>query len=248
MSEQALVAKTDPHTIVPVNDTARVLEMISRVASDPSADIDKLERLMALHRQMESEQAEKAFNAAMAAAQAEMGRISADATNPQTRSKYATYGKLDKVLRPIYTKHGFALSFGTGEPPAELMVRVVCHVSHVGGHSRDYLADMPADGKGAKGNDVMTRTHAVGSAMSYGMRYLLKMIFNVAIGEEDNDGNGPRAETITEKQVADLESLITEVGANRAQFLRFLRVGSLSEVLAKDYAAAVKALEAKRKR
>src|SRR5690606_40392178 len=112
MSEQALVAKTDPHTIVPVNDTARVLEMISRVASDPSADIDKLERLMALHRQMESEQAEKAFNAAMAAAQAEMGRISADATNPQTRSKYATYGKLDKVLRPIYTKHGFALSFG----------------------------------------------------------------------------------------------------------------------------------------
>jgi hypothetical protein len=25
--------------------------------------------------------------------------------------------------------------------------------------------------------------------MSYGMRYLLKMIFNVAVGEDDNDGN-----------------------------------------------------------
>ena len=51
---------------------------------------------------------------------------------------------------------------------------------------------MPADGKGAKGGDVMTKTHATGAAVSYGMRYLLKMIFNVAVGEDDTDGNGPR--------------------------------------------------------
>jgi hypothetical protein len=49
---------------------------------------------------------------------------------------------------------------------------------------------MPSDGKGAKGGDVMTKTHATGAASQYGMRYLLKMIFNVAIGEDDNDGNG----------------------------------------------------------
>jgi hypothetical protein len=48
---------------------------------------------------------------------------------------------------------------------------------------------MPADGKGARGNDVMTKTHATGSAVSYGMRYLLKMIFNVSSGEADDDGN-----------------------------------------------------------
>jgi hypothetical protein len=35
----------------------------------------------------------------------------------------------------------------------------------------------------------MTKTHAAGAAMSYGMRYLLKMIFNVAVGEDDRDGN-----------------------------------------------------------
>ena len=69
-------------------------------------------------------------------------------------------------------------------------VRVVCYVGHVGGHSRAYHVDMPADGKGAKGGDVMTKTHAVGAGMSYGMRYLLKMIFNIAIGEDDDDGNG----------------------------------------------------------
>jgi hypothetical protein len=56
---------------------------------------------------------------------------------------------------------------------------------------------MPADGKGAKGGDVMTKTHATGAAMSYGMRYLLKMIFNVAIGEDDKDGNAPEQRTAT---------------------------------------------------
>ena len=42
--------------------------------------------------------------------------------------------------------------------------------------------------KGAKGGDVMTKTHAAGSALTYGQRYLLKMIFNIAIGSDD-DGN-----------------------------------------------------------
>ena len=54
-----------------------------------------------------------------------------------------------------------------------------------------YLA--AKNGKGAKGGDVMTRTHATGAALSYGMRYLLRMIFNVAVGEGDTDGNGATA-------------------------------------------------------
>ncbi|MGN6282127.1 ERF family protein, partial [Frateuria sp.] len=104
-------------------------------------------------------------------------------------SKYATYGKLDKALRPVYTDHGFALSFDTGPDAPADCVRVLCYVSHRNGHSRTYHVDMPSDGKGAKGGDVMTKTHAVGAGMSYGMRYLLKMIFNVAVGEDDDDGN-----------------------------------------------------------
>lgn len=169
---------------------ATILSIISRAASDPNVDIDKLERLMAMKERMDARQAEQAFNEAMSAAQSEMGRISTDATNPQTRSRYATYGKLDSCLRPIYTRHGFALSYGTRRSESEGHITILCDVSHKGGHVKQYQCDMPADGKGAKGGDVMTKTHAAGSAMSYGQRYLLKLIFNVAIGENDDDGNG----------------------------------------------------------
>lgn len=174
----------------PATEPASIIAVLAKAASDPNTDADKITKLYELAERAQAKHAEQQFNEAMSRAQAGMGRISADAVNPQTRSAYATYGKLDSKLRPIYTREGFALSFSTGEGAPENFVRVVCYVSHSAGHTRTYSCDMPADGKGAKGNDVMTKTHAAGSAMSYGQRYLLKLIFNVAIGEQDDDGNG----------------------------------------------------------
>jgi hypothetical protein len=153
------------------------------------AAIDTIERLAKLQREMIEYDAKVAFNDAMQRAQHRMKRIGADATNPQTKSKYASYAKLDGALRPIYSEEGFSLSFNTADSPLPDHVRVLCDASR-GGYEKPYQIDMPNDGKGAKGGDVMTKTHATGSAVSYGMRYLLKMIFNVAVGETDDDGNG----------------------------------------------------------
>lgn len=165
-----------------------ILAIIDRAARDESFDVAKLAALIELHERVTAKEAERQFNEAMTSAQSEMVRVAADAYNPQTKSKYASYAALDRALRPIYTKHGFGLSFSTVDTGTELEIGVVCKVSHTGGHSRDYRIDMPTDGKGAKGGDVMTRTHATGSGTSYGMRYLVKMIFNVAVGEDDDDG------------------------------------------------------------
>lgn len=170
-------------------DSAALIAVIERIATNPEADISKLEKMLDMQERIFNRNAEQAFNADMARAQSEMGTVSADAENPQTRSKYASYAALDRAVRPIYTKYGFALSFNTEGGAPEGCVRVICIVSHLGGHSRRYTLDMPADGLGAKGNAVMTKTHAAGSAMSYGQRYLLKLIFNVAVGENDDDGN-----------------------------------------------------------
>lgn len=226
-------------------EPANLLEVISRAAGDPNVDISKMERLMEMYERIQAKNAEAAFNAAMTKAQSEMGRISADATNPQTRSQYASYGKLDKILRPIYTANGFALSFDEGESEAETVL-VLCAVSHIGGHSRVYRKKMPADGKGAKGGDVMTKTHASGAAMSYGMRYLLKGIFNVAIGAEDKDGNDDEVETLSDEQIANIQALMEEVGADRGKFFTYLKISSLGDVPAANYKYVVKLLEAKR--
>ena len=158
------------------------------VALQNNAAIDVIERLAALREKELTRQAEVEFNEAMNRVQRTIKRVKPDLDNPQTHSRYASYAALDRAVRPIYSDEGFSLSFGTDDCPLQDHIRVICHVSR-GAHTRKYQLDMPCDGKGAKGGDVMTKTHAAGAAMSYGMRYLLKYIFNIAVGDEDRDGN-----------------------------------------------------------
>ncbi len=197
--------KTRP---VATTEAVSFIQMIERAARDPSVDIDKMERLMQMHERLLQRKAESDFNDAMTECQKELRIIAADATNPQTHSKYATYASLDRALRPVYTRHGISISYSTEDTPKTDCVRVIAHVAR-SGYTRKYQVDMPADGKGAKGGDVMTKTHATGAAMSYGARYLLKGIFNISVGEDDDDGNGTgNSRRLTEQEKAGFLGMI----------------------------------------
>lgn len=241
----AITKQSDPPSTVADYGTG-LLEVIARAARDPSVDIDKMERLIAMQERVQARDAEMAFNQAMNAAQAEMRPISANASNPQTKSRYATFDKLDRELRPIYTAHGFSMSFDEGEAPREDYVRVVCYLAHVGGHTRTYHRDMPADGKGAKGGDVMTKTHAAGAAGSYGSRYLLKGIWNIAVGEDDGDGNETRP-TVPPAEYVKIANLVQATNTNVKTMFGALGIGAetLSNMTESEYAKAVDALEKK---
>ncbi len=229
------ITKAEPAENMPADFGASLMEVIAKAARDPSVDIDKMERLIAMKERIEAREAELAFNQALNAAQAEMRPIAANASNPQTKSRYATFDKLDRVLRPIYTLHGFSLSFDEGESPKPEHVRVLCYVSHVAGHTRTYHRDMPADGKGAKGGDVMTKTHAAGAAGSYGARYLLKGIFNVAVGEDDDDGNlserRPAPKFASRADVTKMIQLCEAIGDGQSQLIcEAYKVSALPEL------------------
>lgn len=233
------VATISNHSVPAESSLVHIIERASR---DPSVDLDKLERLIALQERAIARQSEEDFNIAMSSAQSEMRTIGVDSVNPQTRSKYASYAALDRVLRPIYTKHGISLSFNTEPGAATDCVRVVCIVSR-GGFSRSYQVDMPADGKGAKGGDVMTKTHAVGAAMTYGARYLLKMIFNVAVGEHDDDGNGATPQgPIDTEQREKLFAKIAEVGADIGRFCTKYKIENVADLPSGKFDDAMTAL------
>lgn len=226
--------------------------MIERVLSEPSLPVEKLHELLSLQERVESERARREFMIAFNEAQKAMAPIARDADNKQTKSAYATHAALDRELRPIYTAHGFSVSFNTADSPLDQHVRVVCLLAHAGGHERFYQADIPCDGKGAKGNDVMTKTHAVGSAMTYGKRYLLALAFNIALADKDDDGNGADGHTdanepITDEQLNELLALADEVGADKARFCKFYGIAALSDITKANFDKAKRALEAKRK-
>ena len=209
------------------------------IALSNNAAIDVIERLAALQRDMLAREAEVDFNEAMNRVQTEIRRIAPDAVNPQTRSKYASYAAIDRVIRPIYAKEGFSLSFSTEECPIPEHVRCVCFVS-LRAHTRKYQVDMPSDGKGAKGGDVMTKTHACGAAMQYGMRYLVKYIWNIAVGEDDTDG-------VTMGQAGDF-LLNIKASTDLAELERAFREAAGAAKKEKDWKAIGIFTEAKDKR
>jgi len=232
-----------------------VIQLIERAANNPNVDVDKLERLLGLQERYLSRQAEVAFNAAMQAAQAELPQVLRDARNPQTNSKYAKLETVSKVMNPVITSHGFSLSFGTDVSPMPDHYRITCDLSHAAGHTRHYHADVPADATGMKGAPNKTPTHAFGSTMSYGRRYLKLLIFDVAT-TDDNDGNATvRQPLVTEQQIAVIEGLIedmvTLLGSNRDRyrrnFLGYMQVDRVGAIAAKDFDRALDAINSTRR-
>lgn len=236
---------SDRREVAVTAESTALITVIERAARDPSIDIDKMERLLAMQEKIFARQAEDAFNAAMALCQADMPQICPRNSNSQTNSMYAALEAIDHKARPVYTGHGFALSFGTIDCPLEGYYRQTCLVSHRGGHSRLYQADLPIDMTGMKGNQNKTGIQGFGSTMSYGQRYMTKLVFNIVIGGEDNDGNGP---TLGPGQIEEIEKRLKDTGTDKEQFLGFWKIDLLEHMPVFNFPVIIDMLERKAKR
>ncbi|MCI0540822.1 MAG: ERF family protein [Verrucomicrobiales bacterium] len=172
------------------------MELLS-MAVQRGADVGTLERLAALAEAFDKKRAKKEFDEAMLKVQAVLPPVVKDARNQSTNSSYAKLENIQAVVTPIAVANGFTLSFGTDQSPLPGHYGVTCIVAHSGGplgvgHERLYRCDVPIDNVGPKGLPNKTATHGFGSSLSYGERYLIKLIFNIRLIGEDDDGQGGR--------------------------------------------------------
>ena len=150
-------------------------------------------------------------------------------------------------MDPVVSKHGFSLQFGTDQSKLEGHYGITCKVMHDGGHSELERADIPIDRAGIKGSVNKTATHAFGSTMTYGRRYLKMMVFDVATS--DNDGNRepePKPiELVSPDQVLEMHAFINENGLDLKAFLGWASVSNLEQLHASNFDTAMNALRKK---
>ncbi len=225
-----------------------VFSLIERISTDPSVSIDRVEQAFAFYQKVQADQARKAFTQDFIAMQSKLEPVRKAGNNPQTKSKDATFEALDAAVRPVLSEHGFGVTFNTAPGPSLDYVKVLMTLMHKDGHSEVFEADMPADGKGAKGGDVMTKTHAVGSAMSYGKRYVMGNALNIPTTKDD-DGNraANTGETITEDEFTVLANLMKNKGVPLSKFLEVENVEALSDLPRSRFAQAKAKLAAVRR-
>lgn len=169
------------------------------LAVQQGADLDRLERLMALQERWEANEARKAFNEAFAAFKAEAVEIiknKAVNDGPLKGKRYAELFSVVNAVTPLLSKHGLSSSWKLTKDEKD-WIEVTCTLKHVAGHAESVSMSGPPDAGGAK-NAIQARA----STITYLERYTLKAVCGVAEQGDDSDGNG-RIEGLDEKVVAD---------------------------------------------
>lgn len=205
-----LTTQAKPEMESPMTMIQRAFEK----AIEQGAGLEVVDRILAQQREMIDYQDRLAFNDALRRIQDKLKPIVKDGWNPSTKSKFASASKIDDAIEELLSEERMSLTFEPEPHPRPDMVRIVGIVS-LGAFSKRYPLDMPADGQGAKGGGVMSRTHATGAAITYAKRYLKNMIFNLRFEENDDDGNG--ASTIAPEAFLDHMNYIRD--ANNAEAL-----------------------------
>lgn len=188
--------------VVPASNSV-LASFIERAARDPEFDVQKFGELLRMQREVEHDQARKAFNRAMASAQAEMLPVVRDAKNSHLNNRYAKLETIDAAIRPIYTAHGFSVRYGSAPSPHEGWLRVTCTVAHDDGYFEENYLDAPVSLTGSQGGRMaVTPVQAIGSTVTYLRRYLLGMVWNTVLADDDDDGEGTRAAAASAKKPA----------------------------------------------
>mgnify|MGYP003148931083 CR=1 FL=1 len=154
------------------------------MAVETGADVDKLEKLIALKNQEEERAARRAFDVHFTAMQAEFTAV---AKGKQGHGyKYCPIEVLQKHYNGAITSHGF--SYRWREEAIDLGKRCIMRISGWG-HAEENTFDIPV----LAGTNRMNDVQAAGAMSTYGRRYTFVAGFGVIIEDEDDDaGSLPR--------------------------------------------------------
>ncbi len=175
------------------NETALVaitpMEVMTK-AVEGGANIETLERLMALQERWEGNEARKAFANAMANVRKKLPSLTKDQEVDFTTSKGRTnykYESLSSIIEAIsepLASEGLSFRWRTDSKSTPGYVEVTCIIEHKDGHFEETSLNGPYDQSGGK-----NAIQAVGSVTSFLQRYTLKAAVGMA-SSRDDDGQG----------------------------------------------------------
>lgn len=185
--------KTDNQQVVPVNEQTTHPSNLVALAVQQGAELEKIEKLMALQERWEANEARKAYVTAMNAFKENPPKlfkdrhVSYDTAKGKTEYDHASLGNVAATISAAMAEHGLCHQWKTEQLDGGL-IRVTCIITHAMGHSESNFLQASADQSGGKNN-----IQAVGSTVSYLQRYTLLSAVGLATQDMDDDGRGAGA-------------------------------------------------------
>jgi len=249
------VVKTlEPEPDMPIDSGQAVVPMeltplaMLAVAVEQGQDLVRIEKLMDMERQWKADIAREAYYSALAAFKSKPLTIYKDRDNEQYNSKYSSIGNIVGTTNEAMGPHGLNASWDIDQSADD--ITVTCILAHTLGHTKQVSMTAPPDVAGKK-----NKLQEIKSTITYLRKETFEAVTGVVTSYDgsDDDGNrsgpqsGPEIETISEQQVADLEAMIDEVGADKEAFLKVCGVQSFDQIETQFFGGAIQRLEQKRK-
>jgi len=167
-----------------IDDTPSRPDGLIAMAVERDLDINKLEKLLELKRQWDADNARKAFFKALSKFQSDIPPIvKQDKVNAGVAGKrrFANLGTISEAIKPYLETNNLSFRFRQSQSPQA--ITVTCIVSHADGHSEETTLSAAPDQSGGK-----NAIQALGSAITYLMRYTLIGSLGLTTVDEDTDG------------------------------------------------------------
>lgn len=233
----------------PATETAVLLGMLERASSDPTIDIERMERMYALYERAAARSAKSAYIDALMKAKGELPRIiktgAASYEDKKTGEKkeafkYAKWEEVCVQIEPVLARHGLVLTFSSDQSAAD-RISVTGILSHRDGHSERAQIALGCDASGGKNN-----AQGWGSSLQYGKRYSAFALLNL-VGQDDKDTDAatPPPAAITDEQAATLREWIEATNSDEAVFLKHFKASSIATFPASEFNRAVTAFQKK---
>lgn len=168
--------------LVQVQEQTSALSVIQQMVTSGNFDVSVARELLEMQKDFMRHQAVINYNNDFALMSKEIPVI-AKSKKAHTTS-YAPLEDIVKVVQPILSKYGFSVSFTTSQDGLDA-VTVNCSLQHKDGHSTSTSLMLPTKAV----NNSMNAMQAIGAAISYGKRYTICGILNIATAQDD-DNNG----------------------------------------------------------
>lgn len=189
------------------------LGVIQQMVTSGNFDVSVARELLEMQKDFMKHQAVINYNNDFALMSKEIPVIAKSAKAHTT--KYAPLEDIVKVVQPILSKYGFSISFTTEQQGLEA-ITVNCILQHKDGHSTSTALMLPTKAV----NNSMNAMQAIGAAISYGKRYTICGILNIATAQDDdNNGFAVNAKVEASKKPmsdARLEKAIEQVNLKNA--------------------------------
>lgn len=191
--------------LVQVQEQASALSVIQQMVTSGNFDVSVARELLEMQKDFMRHQAVINYNNDFALMSKEIPVI-AKSKKAHTTS-YAPLEDIVKVVQPILSKYGFSVSFTTNQDGLDA-VTVNCSLQHKDGHSTSTSLMLPTKAV----NNSMNAMQAIGAAISYGKRYTICGILNIATAQDDdNNGFAVNAKIESAKRPVSDKQLVTAI-------------------------------------